>query len=76
MVNRCILCKSSGNRGFFRFPEDSRRDEWVKICDLTADSRVDNLRICFRHFATNKLVFRGTSLKPSKGKLLHYDMKG
>ena len=70
MVNRCAICKKSGIKGFFSFPVDSRRDEWLKACELSVNSQEvkSTLRVCFRHFPKEKLTFWGKNLRPAKGK--------
>ena len=68
MPAQCSLCKKTGAKGFFRFPNDPRRKVILELCELPANTSVEHLRICFRHYSRSDLTFLGKNLKPSKGK--------
>ena len=71
MVN-CSICKARESKGLFRFPSDSRRARCLEIVglppkkDLTV--KVENLRICFRHYKVNDFYFVGNQVKIRAGK--------
>ena len=55
---RCKLCPSVGVKGFFTFPTAKRKhicEEWLKICDLPADTDTRNMFVCFRHFDSSEI---------------------
>ena len=60
---RCKLCQRVGfkgfSRGFFKFPtlpkRQKIRDQWLKVCELTADTDTRKLKICFRHFNSSEI---------------------
>lgn len=60
---RCKLCQRVGfkgfSRGFFKFPtlpkRQKIRDQWLKVCELTADTDTRKLKICFRHFKSSEI---------------------
>ena len=59
---RCKLCQTVGtkgkSKGFFSFPPTKRqkiRDQWLKVCELTADTDTRRLKICFRHFNSSEI---------------------
>ena len=67
----CCICKSPGTKGYFFFPTDSRRAEWLdraclpKESDLTV--KIKSLRVCFRHFQAKDLLVVGNQVRISKG---------
>ena len=72
---RCKLCQKVGSKGLFRFPPPKRqkiRDQWLKVCELTADTDTRLQKICFRHFNSSQIeesdygnYLRINSCKPS-----------
>jgi hypothetical protein len=52
MVNRCVVCFSLGNRGFFSFPKDPvRRQLWLDHCGLSRDYQLKISHcVCYHHF--------------------------
>ena len=51
MVNQCSICKSRGEKGYFRYPKEGpQRGECLKLAGLPAKKdlkvKVENLRIC------------------------------
>ena len=76
MVN-CSICKARESKGLFRFPSDSRRARCLEIAALPPEKdltvKVENLRICFRHYKVNDFYFVGNNqLKIRKGKHLQF----
>ena len=66
----CVICQQKGSKGNISFPNDYRRPEWLSIAGLNAngDTKVENFRICFRHFQDNHLVYVGNQIRATKGK--------
>ena len=67
----CVICHKKGTKGNISFPNDYRRSEWLTISNLNTnggDVKVENFRICFRHFQSNHLVFVGNQIRATKGK--------
>ena len=67
----CVICHKKGTKGNISFPNDNRRSEWLTIANLNTnggDVKVENFRICFRHFQSNHLVFVGNQIRATKGK--------
>ena len=67
MVNYCSFCKVPGDKGYFRYPPDQRAN-YLAIAGLPPEKKADNLRVCFRHFQANDLIFVGDQLRIRKGK--------
>ena len=59
---KCIICKNGG-KGQFCFPNDTRREEWLKICDLPTNCITKYLRVCFRHFRLEDVAYHGSYIK-------------
>ena len=65
--NYCSFCKTSGLKGYFRYPADQRAN-YLRIAGLPPEKKANNLRVCFRHFQANDLIFVGDQLRIRKGK--------
>ena len=74
MVNACSICKTRGDKGFFRYPKGPQRGECLKLAGLPSREedlkvKVENLRICFRHYEAKAFFFNdGGQLRLKKGK--------
>ena len=71
---KCKLCKEAG-RGLFGFPNpnDTRRSEWLTVCNLPSDSSLEvtrHLKLCFRHFHKKDLDYHGIYIKAKSSKIL------
>ena len=68
MPRACAICRKT--KGNIRIPSDEKRKkEWLSIVGLLpADTKVENVRICFQHFHREDLTFVGNQLRASKGK--------
>ena len=73
MVFTCSFCRIRGDKGYFRYPkEQPKRGDCLKIAGLPAEgdlkTKVENLRICFRHYNTKAIYFNdGGQLRLKKG---------
>ena len=61
MVVYCSVCKSKGEKGFFRYPSgEFQRAECLRIAGLPPEPelkvKIGGLRICYRHFQANDLL--------------------
>ena len=67
----CVICQQKGSKGNISFPNDYRRPDWLSIAGLNAngsDVKVENFRICFRHYKVNDFYFVGNQVKIRAGK--------
>ena len=71
MPRACAICRKTGDKGYFRIPSDEKRKkEWLSIVGLLpADTKVENVRICFQHFRQEDLTFVGNQLRATKGSI-------
>ena len=71
---RCILCKTIGSRGYFGFPIAQKFREtfenWLKVCEIPANTDIKRQFVCFRHFQMEDLVQFSNYYKPKSGKYL------
>ena len=73
MTIPCSVCKIRGQKGYYQYPSSQpQRAECLKIAGLPPESelkvKVDNLRICFRHYQGNDFYFLGDQVRLRKGK--------
>ena len=75
-MKTCSFCKSRGDKGYFGYPkEEPQRGVCLKIAGLPAEEdlkvKVENLRICFRHYKTKAFFLNdGGQLRLKKGKVV------
>ena len=50
--NKCAICSSRGNKGYFSVPKD-KKAEWQLVI---TESITNSTRVCYRHFAGEDLV--------------------
>ena len=70
---KCAIksCGKSGVKGYYFIPKDStRRNAWIQIVEPDANSRIDTLRVCYRHFPVKEFSFAGKQVRISKGKTI------
>ena len=77
MVVYCSVCKSKGEKGFFRYPSDeSQRAECLRIAGLPPEPelkvKIGGLRICYRHFQANDLLVVNNKVQLRTGKLIYF----
>ena len=73
MVVYCSVCKSKGEKGFFRYPSgESQRAECLRIAGLPPEPelkvKIGGLRICYRHFQANDLLVVNNKVQLRTGK--------
>ena len=78
MVVYCCVCKSKGEKGFFRYPTGSQRAECLRISGLPPEPelkvKIGGLRICFRHFQANDLIVVNGKVRLRTGKTSKFDI--
>ena len=79
-VRTCSFCKQRGERGYFRFPKGAQLGECLELAGLPPEKdlkvKVENLRICFRHYEAKAFFFNdGGQLRLRTGKLKRIVMK-
>ena len=58
---RCQLCQvvqKNGEKGFFGFPSIKRKiahGNWIKVCEIPADTDTKKMSVCFRHFEPSEI---------------------
>ena len=75
MSRKCVICKTKGSEGYFKFPVDSKtQNSWLEKCPdaskIVIDGKIsDSKRVCYRHFQTDVIQFDGRGYKIPPGKL-------
>ena len=73
---RCQLCKvvqKNGEKGFFSFPSIKRKnahENWLKVCEIPADTETKKMSVCFRHFEQSEIEEFANYIRLNSGKIL------
>ena len=70
MAITCSFCQTRGTKGYFRYPKGPERAECLRLAGLPKEVKVENLRICFRHYEAKDFYFvdGGDQVRIKRGK--------